>query len=223
MSGIENGGEFGQTLGHDRGEEHVPCRQEEWEFCFFSISISKSTQCILIIPLPGRQKGRKKKRKEKEHTKLSRMQHPFIKKNHTSRQTNPKPTQITQSANQKTKKKPPPFSPTPAKNPLQNETVVTIRNIKRRMQIRLGSRRAWHSSSSTSRRGRAINSRFAAFEFPILVATAASGHADVVFGRHDPVRACVCVARRERRGEGVRRGRSEREREGVSVMKKLLG
>lgn len=35
VSGIENGGEFGQTLGHDRGEEHVPCRQEEWEFCFF--------------------------------------------------------------------------------------------------------------------------------------------------------------------------------------------
>lgn len=40
VSGIENGGEFGQTLGHDRGEEHVPCRQEEWEFCFSSISKS---------------------------------------------------------------------------------------------------------------------------------------------------------------------------------------
>lgn len=63
VSGIENGGEFGQTLGHDRGEEHVPCRQEEWEFCFFfSISISKSTQCILSIPLPGRKKKKRKKR-----------------------------------------------------------------------------------------------------------------------------------------------------------------
>lgn len=43
VSGIENGGEFGQTLGHDGGEEHVPCRQEEWEFCFFSISKSTSS------------------------------------------------------------------------------------------------------------------------------------------------------------------------------------
>lgn len=110
VSGIENGRKLGQTLGHDRGEEHVPCRQEEWEFCFF-LSISKSTQCILSIPLPGRKKGKKK-----EHTKLRRMQHPFIKKNHPSRQTNPKPTQITQSAN-KTKKNPQKihFSPTPAK------------------------------------------------------------------------------------------------------------
>lgn len=32
VSGIENGRKLGQTLGHDRGEEHVPCRQEEWEF-----------------------------------------------------------------------------------------------------------------------------------------------------------------------------------------------
>lgn len=54
VSGIENGREFGQTLGHDCGEEHVPCRQEEWEFWIFNISISKSTQCILIISLPGR-------------------------------------------------------------------------------------------------------------------------------------------------------------------------
>lgn len=35
VSGIENGREFGQTLGHHGGEEHVPCRQEEWEFWFF--------------------------------------------------------------------------------------------------------------------------------------------------------------------------------------------
>lgn len=143
------------------------------------------------------------------------MQHPFIKKNHTSRQTNPKPTQTTQSA-KKQPKKPLPFPQPQPKPPLKNETVVTIRNIKRRMQIRLGSRRAWHSSSTTSssRRSRAINSRFAAFEFPILVATAASGHADVVFGRHDPIRACVCCEAREaRRGcpEGV--GQSERGRE----------
>lgn len=90
------------------------------------------------------------------------------------------------------------------------------------MQIRLGSRRAWHSSS-TSRRRRAINSRLAAFEFPILVATAASGHADVVFGRHDPV--CVCVVRREMREarRGCPEGVGETVREGVSVMKKLLG
>lgn len=71
------------------------------------------------------------------------------------------------------------------------------------MQIRLGSRRAWHSSSTTtSRRRRGINSRFAAFEFAILVATAASGHADVVFGRHDPVRACVCCEPQERPRRG---------------------
>lgn len=133
------------------------------------------------------------------------MQHPFIKKNHPSRETNPKPTKTTQSANKKNQKKNP--SIFPAKTPLKNETVVTIRNIKRWMQIRLGSRRAWHSSStSSSRRRRGINSRFAAFEFPILVATAASGHADVVFGRHDPV--CVCVLRGARGEARVsRRGR----------------
>lgn len=69
VSGIENGRKFGQTLGHDRGEEHVPCRQEEWEFCFFNISISKSTQCILSIPLPGRQKEKKKRKKRKKRKK----------------------------------------------------------------------------------------------------------------------------------------------------------
>lgn len=135
------------------------------------------------------------------------MQHPFIKKNHTSRKTNPKPTKITQSAKNPKTQKTPSIFPNPAKKPpLKNETVVTIRNIKRRMQIRLRSRRAWHSSSSTttSRRGRAINSRFAAFEFAIFVATAASGHADVVFGRHDPVR--VRREEAEKRGEGVPKG-----------------
>lgn len=142
VSGIENGGEFGQTLGHDCGEEHVPCRQEEWEFCFFSISISKSTHNefgLSLFPEDKKEEKKEKKRgkRKKEHTKLRRMQHPFIKKNHTSRQTNPKPTKITQSANQKNPKLKTFHSflfPTPAKiPPIGNETVVTIRNIKRRM------------------------------------------------------------------------------------------
>lgn len=188
MSGIENGRKLGQTLGHDRGEEHVPCRQEEWEFCFLASARAHTVHS----DYPSSQKTKKKKKKRKKDN----IPNFAVCSTHLLKRITPPERQIQslqKPPNQqikKTKKKTP--SIFPAKTPLKNETVVTIRNIKRRMQIRLGSRRAWHSSSSTtSRRGRAIHSRLAAFEFPILVATAASGHADVVFGRHDPVRMCV--------------------------------
>lgn len=64
VSGIENGGELGQTLGHDCGEEHVPCRQEEWEFCFLASARAHTVHSD--YPSSRKTKGREKKEKKKE-------------------------------------------------------------------------------------------------------------------------------------------------------------
>lgn len=68
VSGIENGRKLGQTLGHDRGEEHVPCRQEEWEFCFLA-SASARAHTMRSDYMKSRKTKRERKKKDKRKKK----------------------------------------------------------------------------------------------------------------------------------------------------------